>query len=263
MKKAAILLPVAVALSLAACDNRPSEAPAAAPAPSAPVTAEAAVAEQAPQAGTPVDVADPQIRAQAFRAAWGAPPPVTYRPVKPGEHEAQTYAKATLVPVSQGLYALISEGQGGEGHVSAGSLAIHYLKRTADGFERVGAWPAFLVTGTWGSPPRWDIRQDLMNAPTLVATAGGTWQGYTCGWAHVIELTPQKPVTRIDQIHLSYSDGGARGEDEATDVSGRILAGEKGRTLRVRYSGDMNATVTYAKVGEVYDPVDMPDIPTC
>ena len=264
MKKTAIVLTVAVAVTLAACDNRPSEAPAAPSAPSAPVTAPTAVDAQAPQASAPVDVADPQIKAQAFRAAWGAPPPVTYRPSKQDEHEAQTYTKSTLVPVSTGLYALVSDGQGGEAHVSAGSLAIHYLKRTADGFERVGAWPAFLVSGTWGNTPRWTVREDLMPSPTLVAEAGGTWQGYSCTWAHVIELTPERPIMRIDLISTGFTDGGARIDGEkVTSVRGTILADEKGRTIRVRYTGDRKVTVTYAKVGNTYDPVDPPELPGC
>ncbi|WP_297800612.1 hypothetical protein [uncultured Brevundimonas sp.] len=252
----------ALVIALAgACDNQPATPPAAPPAAVAEATANAAAAP--PEAAlTPVNVDDAQTKAAAFRAAWGQGSPVHYRPKKADE-EAQTYSASKLIPIGTNLYALITDGQGGEAHVSAGSLAIHYLKRTVEGFERVGAWPAFIYSGSWGNPPKWDIRHDLMNAPTLVATAGGTWQGYTCGWADVIELTPEKPVKRINQLPLSYSDGGARDEHEATDVEGRILAGEKGRTLRVRYSGDMNATVTYAKVGEVYDAVDMPNIPTC
>ena len=253
----AALFAVVIAVA-AACDNQPATPPAALP-PVAEAATETTVSESDL---APVNPEDPQTKAAAFRAAWGQGSPVQYRPAKPDE-EVQTYSASKLIPIGTNLYALITDGQGGEAHASAGSLAIHYLKRTADGFARVGAWPAFLYSGSWGSAPKWDIRHDLMTAPTLVATAGGTWQGYTCGWAHVIELTPQRPIKRIDQLPLSYSDGGARDEDEATHVEGRILSGDKGRTLRVRYTGDMTATVTYAKVGEVYDAVDMPEIPTC
>lgn len=251
---------IASAFVLAACERpaAPAPAPEAADAPVPVAPTEDAVAVQ------PVNVDDVQTRAAAFRAAWGSAAPVSFQPKGEDEFERQTYSKATLVPVATNQYALISEGHGGEAHVSAGSLAIHYLKRTADGFERVGAWPAFVTTGTWGNPPRWSIRQDLTPSPTLIAEAGGTWQGYTCSWAHVIELTPERPITRIDQISTGYSDGGARVDGEkVTDVSGQILAGQKGRTLRVRYTGDHKALVTYAKVGDSYDPVDPPELPGC
>lgn len=251
------------ALALAACER------AAAPSAPAPKSAEAPepvpveVVEK-PAIVPAVNIDDVQTRAAAFRAAWGSAPPVTFRPKGTDAFEDQTYNKAKLVPVAPDLYALITEGQGGEGHVSAGSLAIHYLKPTAEGFERVGAWPGFLITGTFGNPPQWTIRQDLTTSPALVAEAGGTWQGYSCSWAHVIELTPERPVTRIDQVSTGYSDGGARVDGEkVTDVSGQILAGEKGRTIRVRYTGDRKAVVTYAKVGATYDPVDPPDLPGC
>lgn len=38
---------------------------------------------------------------------------------------------------------------------------------------------------------------------------------------------------------------------------------QKGRTMRVCYTGEVDATVIYAKVGDVYDPVDLPDLPSC
>ena len=205
---------------------------------------------------------DAQVRAQAFRAAWGSGAPFHFK-AKEGD-EDQTYSKSRLVALSPGLYALISEGMGGEGHASSGSLAIHYLQQVADGFKLKGAWPAILYSGTWGAPPAWEIRSDLTPEPTLVAAAGGTWQGYSCDWTHVIELTKDRPIIRIEQIGTGYSDGGARVEGEKeTSLRGELLPGEKGRTLRVRYTGARNVTVTYAKVGDSYDPVDPPELPSC
>ena len=106
-------------------------------------------------------------------------------------------------------------------------------------------------------------RTDLTPSPTLVSEAGGTWQGYTCSWAHVIELTPDKPVVRIDQIPTSYNDGGAREEGETKSMEGVLIPGQKGKSIRVRYTGDVDATVVYAKVGESYDPVNLPELLTC
>ena len=61
---------------------------------------------------------------------------------------------------------------------------------------------------------------------------------------------------------LSYPDSTALG-DAGESVEGRILPGRKGETIRVRYTGDRTALVTYARVGEVYDPVDLPELPGC
>lgn len=79
----------------------------------------------------------------------------------------------------------------------------------------------------------------------------------------MIELTPDKPLVRIDQIPTSYSDGGAREEGETQSMEGVLLPGQKGKSIQVRYTGDVNATVVYAKVGESYDPVNLPELLSC
>lgn len=254
------IIPLAVgAVILAGCE--PSSAPEARtdrPAAAAPTPAKA----QAVAAAEPLTAE--QLQALAFRTAWGAAAPITRLESEQGpeEGEERTYRGGTLVRLEGDRYALVSEGYGGEGHVSAGSLSIHYLQRAGDTFTLVGAWPALLVSGTWGNPPEWKIRTDLTPAPTLVAEAGGTWQGYTCTWAHVIELTQDRPVVRIDQVPLTYSDGGAR-EEKAQSMEGVLIPDQKGRSIQVRYTGDVRATVTYAKVGDVYDPVKPPKLLTC
>lgn len=233
--------------------------------PEAPAELPRADAVEAQSVETPI--AEPltadQLTALAFRTAWGGPPPIERNERTDDQTDTRIYRSGKLVHVAGDRYALISEGQGGEGHVHSGSLSIHYLQRSGDAFSRIGSWPGFLVSGTWGSPPEWKVRTDLTLSPTLVAEAGGTWQGYTCTWAHVVELTADKPIIRIDQIAMSYSDGGARTDGESKDVEGVLIAGQKGRSMRVRYTGDVDATVVYAKVGDVYDPVNLPDLPSC
>ncbi|QIF81646.1 MULTISPECIES: hypothetical protein [Brevundimonas] len=244
-------------LLLVGCDLSPkSEAPA------NPIASKAA-----PVAAVVKPTADPltpdQLTALAFRTAWGGPPPIEREEGTGNQTDTRTYRSGKLIALEGGRYALISDGQGGEGHVNSGSLSIHYLQRTGDSFTRIGSWPGFLVSGTWGAPPEWKIRTDLTPSPALVAEAGGTWQGYTCTWAHVIELTPDKPIVRIDQIPTSYSDGGAREEGETKSMEGVLIPGQKGKSMRVRYTGDVDATVVYAKVGESYDPVNLPELLTC
>lgn len=245
---------VVACLVASACDRHedPPATVAVAPAAVAPAIAPPPVATLSPE----------QLTALAFRAAWGGPPPIERTETHEGQTDTRTYRSGRLVPLGGSRFALISGGQGGEGHVNAGSIAVHYLTRVGEDFERVGSWPGLLVSGTWGQPPEWSVRTDLMPAPTLVIEAGGTWQGYTCTWAHLVELTPARPVVRVDQINTGYDSGGALG-DAGESVEGRILSGRKGETFRVRYTGDRTATVTYAKVGDEYDPVDLPELPGC
>ncbi len=215
----------------------------------------------APPAAT---TATPAVdEAAAFQAAWGAAPPVVWRAPDAGaDEETMTYSKGTLVPLGGDRFALVSDGQGGEGHVSAGALAIHYLARTPAGFTRVGAWPNLVEGGTFGSPPQWTIRADLTPALALVTEAGGTWQGYSCSWSDVIELTPEGPIVRSDGIPVGYSSGGAR-EAQGEEMEGVLTPDIKGQSFSVRYSGDRSATVRYALRGQRYAATTTPDLLTC
>ena len=247
-------LAVSVLALLAACGqpSEQAEAPAIGDfAPAAPAPAAAGASAGAPS------------EAAAFQAAWGSAAPVTYRaPDARTDDEVMTYAKGTLVPLGGDRFALVSEGQGGDGHVSAGALAIHYLNRTPGGFTRIGAWPGIVSGGTFGSPPQWAIRTDLTPSPALVTEAGGTWQGYSCSWSDVVELTPQRPIVRADGIPIGYDDSGAK-ETGAADMEGALTPDIKGQSFSVRYTGDRTDVVRYALSGDTYEATTRPDLLTC
>lgn len=239
----------AVAL-LAACQRpaEPAEGPAAPPV--APPTASQAV------------VAAPS-ETDAFQAAWGSASPVTYRAPDAGtDDEAMTYASGTLVPLGEDRFALVSEGQGGDSHVSIGALAVHYLIRTPTGFTRTGAWPNIIDGGTFGAPPQWTVRTDLTPAPALITTAGGTWQGYSCTSSALLELTPDRPILRTSGIPVGYDDSGAKGAG-AQEMEGKLTPDIKGQSFTVRYTGDSTATVHYILRGQRYEATASPDLPTC
>lgn len=220
-------------------------------------------AEQAQTAAAPAVAAPALSEAAAFQTAWGSAPPVTYKTPDAGaDDEPMTYSKGTLVPLGGDRVALVSEGQGGESHASGGALAIHYLTSTPAGFTRTGAWPNIVDGGTFGAPPEWTIRTDLTPAPALVTTAGGTWQGYTCSWSDVVELTPERPILRTDAIPVAYDDGGAK-EDGAEEMQGVLAPDIKGQSFSVRYTGDRTATVRYALQGRRYEATTSPDLLTC
>ena len=247
-------LPVATVISafalLGAC-QKPAEQAEAPAAPSAASPAASGTAAAAPS------------EAVAFQAAWGSAAPVTYRAPDAGpDEEVMTYSSGRLVPLGGDRFALVSEGQGGDGHVSAGALAIHYLTRTPTGFTRTGAWPNIVDGGTFGAPPQWTVRTDLTPAPALVTTAGGTWQGYSCSSSDLIELTPDRPILRTTGIPVAYDDSGAR-EDGAEKMEGALAPDIKGQSFSVRYTGDRTATVRYALRGQRYEATTSPDLLTC
>lgn len=249
------LIPLTAILALAASCERRADAPEA-PASSRP---EAATPAPTTVDMTPIDLSSPATVAEAFRVAWGAAPPVE----QPDEEGAAfRYSAGRLMPLGGDRYALISDGAGGEGHVNPGALSIHYLRRTAEGFERTGGWPNLVVGGTFGNPPQWSIRQDLTPAPALVAESGGTWQGYTCSMADVVELTPDRPVVRAAGIRMDFSSGGALG-DRGEDLDGALTAGELGRSFRVQYAGASDTAVDWVRgPSGVYaarnEPADLP-----
>lgn len=246
MKPVRLLL---ATLLLAGCERAGDRPP---PAPVAPGPKTSAESTAAPQ------LSPEQLAALAFRAAWGGAPPIEHGE---GEGGPQTFRSGRLTPVQGDVYALVSEGHGGDSHAASGSLAVHYLRRTADGFERLGAWPALVSGGSWGNPPEWEVREDLTPGPAIVATGGGVWQGYACEWADVVELTPERPILRADNLHLGYSSEGALG-DAGDRYQGVIRAGRKGQTFLVDYDRP-DVTVTWARVGDAYDPVSPPDLPWC
>lgn len=228
-----------------------------------PVAEPEADVEQPSSESQVTPVSDEQLTAMAFRAAWDSAPPIENAKGPADYPGPYTYRSGKLVPLGGDRFALVSSGQGGDAHASSGSLAIHYLKRTADGFEKAGSWPGLIAGGGWGEAPKWSVRSDLMPSPTLVVASTGVGQGLLCEVTQLVELTPERPVFRIERLSTEYDNSGASEDGEGENIKGRILPGRKGQTFKVEYTGVRDATVTFARVGDVYDPVDMPELPSC
>lgn len=255
MKSASWLIASVLALSVAACQQ---------PQPEAPKDDRAASTPVAPPVGptAPLSAAE---TAQAFQAAWDQAPPVR-RPAPEESGGGQfTFDSGRLTPLGGDRYALVSEGQGEDAHVSPGALAIHYVTRTADGFRRADADPLILTDGTFGKAPDWSIREGLLPAPALLTESGGTWQGYTCTGADVVELTPQRPILRAANVKLHYSDASGNPNSDGGQIDGRFEPGAPGRDFKVRYVGSRSALVTWRLGADgTYTPVDEPaDLPWC
>lgn len=243
-------------LALSAC-QRPAEektAEAAAPPPAAPTSALPAV-----------DLDSSEQQGLAFRAAWDRAPPATSPAPEQSGGGAFTYSSGKLTPLGGDRYAFVSDGQGEEGHVSPGAIAIHYLQRTPDGFRRLDVDPLIVPGGTFGNAPDWSVRTGLLPGPAIVAESGGTWQGYTCSGSAVVELTPERPLLRAGYVRLFYSNDGAVEGPQAQTLEGRLVPGTPGRDFAVQYSGASGARVTWRLGADgTYKPVDEPaDLPWC
>jgi hypothetical protein len=190
--------------------------------------------------------------ARAFEAAFGSRGEAVLTVQSDGASEDVRYAPGRLIWSGFGP-VLISEGKVQDpAHVSAGKIAIHYLKPAADRFEVVRAYPAGVATGSFGQVAHWSVSPRFSDWPVIVAEGGGTWQGYTCSWLTLTELRPAGPAT-LATVPLSYDDSGAR-EEEADPVSidGKILNVVKNQAFDVVYSGSRAFSEHWVRSGDGY-----------
>ncbi len=120
--------------------------------------------------------------ARAFEAAFGSRGEAVLSVASDGAEEAVRYAPGRLIWPAFGP-VLVSEGKVQDpAHVSAGKIAIHYLRPAGDRFEVARAFPAAVATGSNGQVASWSLNSRFSNWPVIAAEGGGTWQGYTCSW---------------------------------------------------------------------------------
>jgi Short C-terminal domain len=190
--------------------------------------------------------------ARAFEAAFGSRGEAAVTVQSDGASEDVRYAPGRLIWLPFGP-VLLSEGKVQDpAHVSAGKIAIHYLRPAADRFEVARAFPAGVSTGSFGQVAHWSVSPRFSTWPVVVSEGGGTWQGYTCSWLTLTELRPDGPA-EVARVPLAYDDKGAK-EDEADAVSidGKILNVVKNQSFDVVYSGSRAFSEHYVRSGDRY-----------
>jgi hypothetical protein len=184
--------------------------------------------------------------ARAFEAAFGSRGEAVLSVPGDGSDEDVRYAPGRLVWLSFGP-VLISEGKVQDpAHVSAGKIAVHYLKPAGDRFEVVRAFPAAVSTGSNGQVARWSLNPRFSNWPVVAAEGGGTWQGYTCSWLTLTELGPGGPA-RIADVPLVYDDTGAKEDGTGRSIEGKILNVNKNQSFDIVYSGSRAFSEHYVR----------------
>lgn len=192
----------------------------------------------------PVASADDEMK-KATEAVFGSPPSFVSR----GE-ETVVYAPKHLVKTGFASI-LISEGSvENAGHVSSGKVAVHYLNPQNDGFMLIRSYVPAVESGSFGQVADTDIRDDLAPYPVLETEGGGTWQGYSCHWLTLTELTPNGPVA-LGTVPIGYSNGGAV-ETNAEEIEGEITNVVKNTSFDVNYKGTRTFTDRYIRKGNQY-----------
>jgi hypothetical protein len=174
---------------------------------------------------------------RAFEAAFGSRGEAVLAVATDGVSEDVRYTPGRLIWLGYGP-VLLSEGKVQDpAHVSAGRIAIHYLRPAGDRFEVVRALPAGIATGSSGQVARWSVSPRFSDWPVVVAEGGGTWQGQTCTALTLTELGPGGPA-RLAIVPIAYDDSGAKEDGaEATRIEGKILNVVRNQSFDVVYSG--------------------------
>lgn len=190
--------------------------------------------------------------ARAFEAAFGSRGEAALTVQSDGGSEDVRYAPGRLIWLPFGP-VLISEGKVQDpAHVSAGKIAVHYLRPAADRFEVAQAFPAAVSTGSFGQVAHWSVSPRFSTWPVVVSEGGGTWQGYTCSSLTLTELRPGGPA-ELARIPLAYDDKGAREDEaEATSIDGKVLNIVKNQSFDVVYSGSRAFSEHYVRSGDRY-----------
>jgi hypothetical protein len=194
--------------------------------------------------------ADEQL-ARAFEAAFGSRGSAALQP-EGRQGEEVRYAPGRLFKAPFGP-VLISQGEVVDApHVSAGRIAVHYLRPAGDRFEVAKAFPEAVVIGSFGKLSRWSVDPRFSDWPVIAAEGGGTWQGCTLSSLKLVELRPAGPV-ELATVLLSYDDVGAN-EDETVgqDFHGKIINIVRNQSFDVVYSGSRAFSEHYVRSGSGY-----------
>jgi hypothetical protein len=198
--------------------------------------------------------------ARAFEAAFGAKGGATLKIDAGKDYKTDSFPEDVRYTPGKLIWpafgpVLLSEGKVVDAaHVSAGKIAVHYLKPAGDGFEVVHAWPTGVVTGSSGQVARWTVSAGFSNWPVVVSEGGGMWQGYACSWAKLTELRPAGPA-ELATVPLSYDDSGAQTEEGAgTAIEGRIINVVKNQSFDVVYTGARSFSEHWVRSGDRYAP---------
>jgi hypothetical protein len=195
-----------------------------------------------------------------FKAVYGKAAPAIYVV----EEQNYSFSPVAVQPIEGGIFALISMGDSdNNGHAQSGMNAIHYLRKTGAGYKVVGEWMGMGAAGTMGQPAlSYALTNKLGKNPYLITQGGGTWQGYTCEWTHLTELTPDIPIER-GSFPSGYSNSGEMSNRKRQNIEGIITAAVPDVSFTVRFSGTRKFTQLWVRDEDKYNLKKGYEVPEC
>lgn len=244
---------ICVFFGLAACDQAGRPAPVDTTLAKAPPTV-----TSTPEAADDESASSPELLA-AFAATYGSAPPFSSTVHRSDGDIEMSYRPGGLIHTGD-LVVFWALGEVPDGsHVDLGSLSVAYLREAGSSFTVVQRWPDVAEGRGFGAPPDVEVRSDLLDEPVLVTKSGWSGQGCSVGFADLIELTPQGPVTRAT-IQTDF-------EKDADAFEAKILPLDHKTAFNVTFSGTVispTKTVTYRSNGKTYEPTTkLDDLPGC
>ena len=179
----------------------------------------------------------------AFRIAFGHAAPVTLKL----DGDGVKYRPIALVDAG-GTPVLVAQGEVVDAaHASSGKVAtVHFKGRTV-----VNKNLTALEAGSFGEIGQVTVSTKFGPLPVVVAEGGGTWQGYTCEVASLLELTPAGSRELVD-VPIHYDDILLRPDGKGKEISGKFANIVSGKSFDVRYTGTRRFTDHYVRRGDAY-----------
>lgn len=204
-----------------------------------------------------LEIDDPALLKSAFAAAYASPE------VRLGD-DLYSFTPAALYRVNDS-WVLLAEGSGPDCNACSGYLGVHYLNGDASALKVTAGRADAIPGSSFGSPPQWQLRTDLMSAPVIEAEVGGTAQGISCATASLTELAPEGPVIRASNIPVLYDDSALFPGGKSQSLKGSVTAnGKRNQSFTVDYGGSIDREIVYTRSGEIYTAMGKTtDLPRC
>lgn len=226
-------------------------------------TAETKAVEQPPTAPPRVrgvrTLPAPEQLARAFEAAFGE----ADRATRELEEAELTYTPGGFQWI-RNRAILVSPGRNRDDcHACAGAIAVHYLEPARDGFAVRGEWLAGGGYDDRGQPPGWRFSTEISKEPLLRTEGSGGNQGIFCTNVTFYAFGRDGPQTVVE-VPVGYSNASGFGDDNGTELSGRITSVKRDQSFLVEYTGTRRFSERYERrEGRYVLASGNSQVPTC
>jgi hypothetical protein len=142
-----------------------------------------------------------------------------------------------LVPIKGG-FALLVRGAEEDCHGCKGRLDIVYFDRTAHGWKARRRWTKVYEGGAWGGNFSLEPFRLAGAGPAIQLSSGFMQGGRSDSYVSIVELTPARPILRLDEAPAGYENSGAaETADQACAIESRMTPLQAGQGVAIHYTG--------------------------